>query len=165
MTLQHRVALSSMIQFRTYAPYATGPQQASYYHDSQRGSTIGSLLITESTIISHDAGGCEHAIGMYTDAQIRSWRKVCIFSPVRSKRVSQWVLVDHRRRPCQGIVHLRPAWGAGSCRRPRGPRETRSAFAVCLRIVHCTAWAVEAASCVNRRRNQILHRHIRRSGA
>ena len=48
----------------------------SYY--AQRASTPGSLFITEGTIISDDAGGCGHVLGIHIDAQIEAWKKVHI---------------------------------------------------------------------------------------
>ncbi|KAG9317093.1 hypothetical protein JVU11DRAFT_1280 [Chiua virens] len=74
ITLQHRVVLAPLTRFRAYASHVPGPQQASYY--AQRGSTSGSLLITEATFISHDAGGYAHVPGIHTDAQIQGWKKV-----------------------------------------------------------------------------------------
>ena len=76
LTLQHRVVLAPLTRYRAYASHVPGPQQASYY--AQRASTPGSLLITEGTFISHDAGGYGHAPGIYTDAQIEAWKKVHI---------------------------------------------------------------------------------------
>ena len=74
ITLQHRVVLAPLTRYRAYASHVPGPQQASYY--SQRGSAPGTLLITEATFISHDAGGFGHVPGIYTDAQINGWKKV-----------------------------------------------------------------------------------------
>ncbi|KAI9572306.1 hypothetical protein HD554DRAFT_2036298 [Boletus coccyginus] len=74
LTLQHRVVLAPLTRLRAYASHVPGPQQASYY--SQRGSAPGSLLITEATFISHDAGGYAHVPGIYTDHQIKGWKKV-----------------------------------------------------------------------------------------
>ncbi|KAF9233630.1 hypothetical protein BU15DRAFT_90270 [Melanogaster broomeanus] len=64
VALQHRVVLAPL----------TRPQAASYY--SQRGSTPGTLLITEATFISHDAGGYAHIPGIYTDAQVEGWKQI-----------------------------------------------------------------------------------------
>ena len=74
LTLQHRVVLAPLTRMRAYASHVPGPQQASYY--SQRGSAPGTLLITEATLISHDAGGEAHVPGIYTDEQIKGWKKV-----------------------------------------------------------------------------------------
>ena len=74
LTLRHRVVLAPLTRYRAHASHVPGPQQASYY--AQRASTPGSLLITEATLISHDAGGYENVPGIYTDAQIQGWKKV-----------------------------------------------------------------------------------------
>lgn len=43
---------------------------------SQRGSTPGTLLLTDATPIAAKAGGYEFIPGIYTDAQIAGWKKV-----------------------------------------------------------------------------------------
>ncbi|KAF8446358.1 hypothetical protein L210DRAFT_3392458 [Boletus edulis BED1] len=74
LALQHRVVLAPLTRFRVHASHVPGPQQASYY--SQRGSEPGTLLIAEATLNSHDAGGYSHVPGIYTDEQIKAWKKV-----------------------------------------------------------------------------------------
>ncbi|KAG6378321.1 hypothetical protein JVT61DRAFT_14043 [Boletus reticuloceps] len=74
LSLQHRVVLAPLTRFRAYADHVPGPHHASYY--SQRGSAPGTLLVTEATFISHDAGGYAHVPGIYTDKQIKGWKKV-----------------------------------------------------------------------------------------
>ncbi|KAF8443012.1 hypothetical protein L210DRAFT_3759378 [Boletus edulis BED1] len=74
LSLQHRVVLAPLTRFRAYASHVPGPQHASYY--AQRGSAPGTLLITEATFISHDAGGYAHVPGIYTEEQIQGWKKV-----------------------------------------------------------------------------------------
>ncbi|KIJ16019.1 hypothetical protein PAXINDRAFT_99001 [Paxillus involutus ATCC 200175] len=74
VTLQHRVVLAPLTRFRAYASHVPGPRAATYY--AQRGSSPGTLLITEATFISHDAGGYGHVPGIYTDAQIEGWKQV-----------------------------------------------------------------------------------------
>ncbi|KAG6378330.1 hypothetical protein JVT61DRAFT_14053 [Boletus reticuloceps] len=74
LSLQHRVVLAPLTRFRAYASHVPGPHHASYY--SQRGSAPGTLLITEATSISHDAGGYAHVPGIYTDEHIKGWKKV-----------------------------------------------------------------------------------------
>ncbi|KAF8120339.1 hypothetical protein EV363DRAFT_1407872 [Boletus edulis] len=55
VTLQHRIVLAPLTRFRAHASYVPGPQQASYY--SRHSSTPETLLISEATLISHEAGG------------------------------------------------------------------------------------------------------------
>ncbi|KAF8139843.1 FMN-linked oxidoreductase [Boletus edulis] len=74
LALQHRVVLAPLTRFRVHASHVPGPQQASYY--SQRGSEPGTLLIAEATLNSHDAGGYSHVPGIYTEEQIKAWKKV-----------------------------------------------------------------------------------------
>ncbi|KAH7881858.1 hypothetical protein F5I97DRAFT_470854 [Phlebopus sp. FC_14] len=74
VTLQHRVVLAPLTRVRAYASHVPGPQAATYY--AQRGSTPGSLLISEGTLISQYAGGYEHIPGIYTDEQIEGWKKI-----------------------------------------------------------------------------------------
>ena len=116
LALQHRVVLAPLTRFRAYASHVPGPQQASYY--SQRGSVAGTLLITEATFISHDAGGYAHVPGIYTDEQIEGWKKVRMFYLCLSPSYEMPVnLSGYGRRPCQGIVYLPPTMGTWSCRR------------------------------------------------
>lgn len=125
IALQHRVVLAPMTRFRAYASHVPGPQQASYY--SQRASTAGSLLITEGTFISHDAGGYAHVPGIYTDAQIQGWKKVrpwllsLFLVSLCLTRACVRVIVDHGCCPCQGIVHFPSVGSTGSCCRYRFP--------------------------------------------
>ncbi|KAH7929172.1 FMN-linked oxidoreductase [Leucogyrophana mollusca] len=74
LTLQHRVVLAPLTRFRAYASHVPGPQAATYY--AQRASTPGTLLITEATFISHDAGGYNHVPGIYTEDQIKGWKEI-----------------------------------------------------------------------------------------
>ncbi|KAJ8586081.1 FMN-linked oxidoreductase, partial [Rhizopogon salebrosus TDB-379] len=54
--------------------HVPGPQAAAYY--SQRGSTPGTLLITEATFISQNAGGLDNVPGIYTEAHVEGWKKI-----------------------------------------------------------------------------------------
>ena len=119
LTLEHRVVLAPLTRFRAHASHVPGPQQASYY--SQRGSTPGTLLIAEATVISYDAGGYGHVPGIYTDAHSRL-EKGTRAAVDRPEPVSQFVIASgHGCRPCQGVVHLPPTLGVWSCRRRRFP--------------------------------------------
>ncbi|KAH7903352.1 hypothetical protein BJ138DRAFT_160906, partial [Hygrophoropsis aurantiaca] len=69
LALQHRVVLAPLTRCRAYDSHVPGPQAATYY--AQRASTPGTLLITEATYISHDAGGFTNVPGIYTDDQIK----------------------------------------------------------------------------------------------
>jgi NADPH2 dehydrogenase len=47
---------------------------AEYY--SQRGSTEGTLIITEATFIAERAGGFDSVPGIWDEEQISAWKKV-----------------------------------------------------------------------------------------
>ena len=98
MALQHRVVLAPWTRFRAYASHVPGPQQAFYY--AQRGSTPGSLLITEATFMSHDVGGYVHVPGIYTEEQIQAWKTVCgsFFRPFSSYLTVGQVRLEETRR-------------------------------------------------------------------
>jgi hypothetical protein len=137
MTLQHRVALAPLTRYRAYASHIPGPQQASYY--AQRASTPGTLLVTEATFISHDAGGFANVPGIYTDEQIQGWKKVraiCICTPAAdpSKHCLVATLLDYGCCSRQRIVHLPPALGAGTRCRNRISREAGSTLAIRVRV-------------------------------
>jgi NADPH2 dehydrogenase len=77
MDLQHRIVLAPLTRVRAHANHVPTPQGAAYY--SQRGSTRGTLLVTEATFISQNAGGYDNVPGIYTDAHVEGWKKVgCI---------------------------------------------------------------------------------------
>ncbi|KAG2138483.1 hypothetical protein DEU56DRAFT_801932 [Suillus clintonianus] len=72
--LQHRVVLAPLTRVRAHADHVPGPQAPAYY--SQRGSTPGTLLVSEATFISQNAGGHDNVPGIYTDAHVEGWKKV-----------------------------------------------------------------------------------------
>jgi NADPH2 dehydrogenase len=45
-----------------------------YY--AQRAAALGTLIITEAAFISPQAGGLKNRPGVYSQAQIQSWKKV-----------------------------------------------------------------------------------------
>ncbi|KAG1844611.1 hypothetical protein DFJ58DRAFT_802134 [Suillus subalutaceus] len=72
--LQHRIVLAPLTRVRGHANHVPSPQAPVYY--SQRGSTPGTLLVTEATFISQNAGGYNNVPGIYTDAHVEGWKKV-----------------------------------------------------------------------------------------
>jgi len=75
MNLQRRIVLSPLSRYRAYTDHVLGPHAEAYY--SQRASVPGTFLLTESTMISQNAGGLDYVPGTYTDAQVDAWKKVC----------------------------------------------------------------------------------------
>lgn len=77
LTLQHRIVLAPLTRLRAtkeHVPFV--PLVSEYY--TQRGSTPGTLLISEATFIAAKAGGYRHVPGIWSDEQIAAWKKVNI---------------------------------------------------------------------------------------
>ncbi|KAF1978458.1 FMN-linked oxidoreductase [Bimuria novae-zelandiae CBS 107.79] len=72
--LKHRISMAPLTRFRADENHVPLPMVAEYY--AQRASVPGTLLISEATLISHQAGGYPNVPGIYTKEQIESWKKV-----------------------------------------------------------------------------------------
>ena len=82
ITLAHRVVLAPLTRFRhTDLTHVALPNVKEYY--AQRGSTPGTLLITEATFIASQAGGYKNAPGIWSDEQIKGWKEVCEYPTYR----------------------------------------------------------------------------------
>jgi len=74
LVLKNRVAMAPLTRFRADDSHVPLPMVAEYY--AQRASVPGTLLITEATFITPQAGGYANVPGIYNDAQIEAWRHV-----------------------------------------------------------------------------------------
>ncbi|KAF8313590.1 FMN-linked oxidoreductase [Clavulina sp. PMI_390] len=74
LKLQHRVVLAPLTRLRANKQHVISDIAAEYY--SQRGSTPGTLLISETTFISPEAAGAPHMPGIWSDEQIAAWKRV-----------------------------------------------------------------------------------------
>ncbi|KAF8313589.1 FMN-linked oxidoreductase [Clavulina sp. PMI_390] len=72
--LQHRVVLAPLTRFRANKKHVIGDLAPEYY--SQRGSTPGTLLISESIIIAPEAAGFDHMPGIWSEEQVAAWKRV-----------------------------------------------------------------------------------------
>jgi len=72
--LQNRIALAPLTRFRADDAHVPLPFVADYY--AQRGSSPGTLLVTEATFIAPRAGGYPNAPGIWSADQIASWKRV-----------------------------------------------------------------------------------------
>ncbi|KAK8024661.1 hypothetical protein PG990_002484 [Apiospora arundinis] len=86
-SLQHRLAMAPLTRFRADGEHVPLPMVKEYYE--QRASVPGTLLITEATFISPQAGGYPNVPGIYTPEQIRAWREVT--DAVHAKGSFIWV--------------------------------------------------------------------------
>lgn len=74
-TLQHRLVMAPLTRFRAsdeHVPLL--PLMKEYYE--QRASVPGTLLITEATFISPEAGGFPNVPGIYNQDQIKAWKEI-----------------------------------------------------------------------------------------
>ncbi|KAF9077408.1 NADH:flavin oxidoreductase/NADH oxidase [Rhodocollybia butyracea] len=74
MHLKHRVVLAPLTRLRANAAHVPHPIVTEYY--SQRASVPGTLLVTEATLITHQAGGYAHVPGIWSDEQISRWKDI-----------------------------------------------------------------------------------------
>ncbi|OKL56594.1 Chanoclavine-I aldehyde reductase [Talaromyces atroroseus] len=74
LDLAHRIVLAPMTRFRSDEAQVPLPFVKEYYQ--QRGSTPGTLLITEGTLISARAGVYACAPGIYSPAQVDAWKEI-----------------------------------------------------------------------------------------
>jgi NADPH2 dehydrogenase len=72
--LQNRIVMAPLTRFRADDEHVPLPFVPEYY--AQRGSVPGTLLVTEATFIAPKAGGFGNAPGIWSEAQIASWKKV-----------------------------------------------------------------------------------------
>lgn len=72
--LSNRVVLAPLTRFRADNAHVHTDLGLEYY--KQRSSVPGTLLITEATYITAQAGGMPNAPGIWSDAQIAAWKKV-----------------------------------------------------------------------------------------
>ena len=72
--LSNRIVLAPLTRFRADDDHVPLPFVPEYY--AQRGSYPGTLLVTEATFIAPQAGGFSNAPGIWSPAQIASWKNV-----------------------------------------------------------------------------------------
>lgn len=76
-TVQHRVVFAPLTRFRNdddHTPIAKLVAE----HYAQRAAVRGTLLITDATSITAQAGGFPNVPGIWSDAQIAAWKEVCV---------------------------------------------------------------------------------------
>lgn len=66
--LLHRVVLAPLTRFRSTDTHVPGPLVAEHY--AQRASVPGTLLVTEGTFISPNAGGSPNVPGNFLRSEI-----------------------------------------------------------------------------------------------
>lgn len=74
MKLQHRLIMAPMTRFRADDSHVPLPAATTYY--AQRASVPGTLIITEGTLVSRNAGGYLNVPGIWSAEQINGWKKI-----------------------------------------------------------------------------------------
>ena len=72
--LAHRVAYAPTTRFRAQANHVPSDLQVQYYDD--RLKTPGTLLVTEATVVSAQAGGYPIVPGIWSEEQLKAWKAV-----------------------------------------------------------------------------------------
>ncbi|KAI4868383.1 FMN-linked oxidoreductase [Hypoxylon rubiginosum] len=72
--LQHRLVMAPLTRYRSSSEHVPLPFVKEYYE--QRASVPGTLLITEATFISRQAGGYANVPGIWSQDQIAAWKTV-----------------------------------------------------------------------------------------
>ncbi|SMN22503.1 similar to Saccharomyces cerevisiae YPL171C OYE3 Conserved NADPH oxidoreductase containing flavin mononucleotide (FMN) [Maudiozyma saulgeensis] len=87
--VQHRAVMPPLTRMRATAPgnVPNGELAGTYYY--QRSRRPGSMLITEGTFISAQAGGYDNAPGIWSEEQVAEWKK--IFGRVHENKSFLWV--------------------------------------------------------------------------
>ena len=87
--LKHRAVYPPLTRMRANHPgNVPNKDWAATYYD-QRSKRAGSMLVTEGTFISPQAGGYDNAPGIWSEDQITQWKK--IFSKVHDNKSFIWV--------------------------------------------------------------------------
>jgi len=74
LELAHRVVMAPLTRFRADDRHIPLPFVKRYYE--QRASVPGTLLITEATFITPQAGGYNNVPGIWSTEQIQAWKEV-----------------------------------------------------------------------------------------
>jgi NADPH2 dehydrogenase len=74
LALQHWIVMAPLARYRADEHNVPLPIVKVYY--KQRASTPGSMIITEGTFISRQAGGFVNVPGIWNDKQIEAWREI-----------------------------------------------------------------------------------------
>ncbi|KAH8834184.1 NADH:flavin oxidoreductase/NADH oxidase [Flagelloscypha sp. PMI_526] len=73
--ISHRVVLAPLTRERADDEHVPLSEIVKEYY-AQRASTPGTLLISEATLIDKRAGGFDNVPGIWSDAQMKEWKKI-----------------------------------------------------------------------------------------
>ena len=81
ITLQHRIIMAPLTRFRANLKHEQEDIAVEYY--KQRASVPGTLIVSEGVFVAGRAGGGKHIPGIWSEEQIKRWKKVntCVLFP------------------------------------------------------------------------------------
>ncbi|RPD60830.1 NADH:flavin oxidoreductase/NADH oxidase [Lentinus tigrinus ALCF2SS1-6] len=74
LDLSNRVVLAPLTRLRADSAHVPTDLMVEYY--KQRASYPGTLLVSEATFIAPQAGGMPHVPGIWSEEQVKAWKKV-----------------------------------------------------------------------------------------
>ncbi|KAH3919360.1 hypothetical protein HBH56_013350 [Parastagonospora nodorum] len=92
--LGHRVAMAPLTRFRMDDEWKATPMSKEYYE--QRACVPGTLIISEATIIARNAAGRRNVPGIWSEAQIESWKGIT--SMIHAKGCAIYCQLWHQGR-------------------------------------------------------------------
>ncbi|CAB4255265.1 similar to Saccharomyces cerevisiae YHR179W OYE2 Conserved NADPH oxidoreductase containing flavin mononucleotide (FMN), homologous to Oye3p with different ligand binding and catalytic properties [Maudiozyma barnettii] len=87
--LQNRIVMPPLTRMRATHPGNVPNKEWATEYYNQRSQAPGTMLITEGTFISPQAGGYDNAPGIWSNEQVTEWKK--IFAKVHSNKSFIWV--------------------------------------------------------------------------
>ncbi|CCK72692.1 alkene reductase KNAG_0L00690 [Huiozyma naganishii CBS 8797] len=76
MELDHRVVMAPLTRMRALHPNHIPNEELTPLYYDQRSKAPGTLIITEATFISAQAGGYDNAPGIWSEEQVAVWKKI-----------------------------------------------------------------------------------------
>ncbi|KAH6652429.1 hypothetical protein BKA67DRAFT_520451 [Truncatella angustata] len=74
VTLEHRIAMAPLTRFRADENHVPLPFVKEYY--AQRASVPGTLIVSEATLVSKEAGTYSNVPGIYSKEQVSAWKEI-----------------------------------------------------------------------------------------
>ncbi|KAL1792238.1 hypothetical protein ACET3X_009989 [Alternaria dauci] len=74
LKLHHRIGMASLTRFRASDDHVPVDMMTEYY--GQRSSVVGTLLISEGTLVSQADSGMDNVPGIWNPTQVDAWRKI-----------------------------------------------------------------------------------------
>ncbi|CAI4054240.1 hypothetical protein SUVZ_16G1160 [Saccharomyces uvarum] len=87
--LAHRVVMPPLTRMRASHPGNVPNKEWAVEYYGQRAQRPGTMIITEGTFISPQAGGYDNAPGIWSDEQVAQWKKILL--AIHDKKSFAWV--------------------------------------------------------------------------